>query len=150
MPHSDIHGSKLALSSPWLFAECHVFHRLLTPRHPPNALVILEISASCAGINPRNTIRNYSKLDGCKNENRRLDLPVFLQEKRRSIATQAFVEQSTARLALAALPKQAGMEQKPQTIEALSKTLCLALKTQQPHVEPIHNVSNISSKKMNF
>lgn len=49
-PHSDIHGSKLALSSPWLFAECHVLHRLLTPRHPPDALLLLEKPR--AGISP--------------------------------------------------------------------------------------------------
>ena len=43
MPHSDIHGSKPARGSPWLFAACHVLHRLLVPRHPPNALIILDI-----------------------------------------------------------------------------------------------------------
>ena len=43
MPHSDTHGSKLARSSPWFFAACHVLHRLLVPRHPPNALLILKI-----------------------------------------------------------------------------------------------------------
>ena len=43
MPHSDIHGSTPARGSPWLFAACHVFHRLLVPRHPPNALLLLEI-----------------------------------------------------------------------------------------------------------
>ena len=37
-PHSDIHGSKLICSSPWLFAAYHVFLRLLVPRHPPCAL----------------------------------------------------------------------------------------------------------------
>lgn len=37
-PHSDIHGSKLVRSSPWLFAAYHVLHRLSTPRHPPCAL----------------------------------------------------------------------------------------------------------------
>ena len=37
-PHSDIRGSKIALISPRLFAECHVLHRLLSPRHPPDAL----------------------------------------------------------------------------------------------------------------
>ena len=42
-PHSDIHGSKLARSSPWLFAACHVLHRLLAPRHPPDALLTLEL-----------------------------------------------------------------------------------------------------------
>ncbi len=43
-PHSDIHGSTPARGSPWLFAACHVLHRLLVPRHPPNALLMLEIS----------------------------------------------------------------------------------------------------------
>ena len=44
LPHSDIHGSTPARGSPWLFAACHVLHRLLVPRHPPNALIALEIS----------------------------------------------------------------------------------------------------------
>src|SRR6056297_2630819 len=42
LPHSEIHGSKLILSSPWLIAEYHVLHRLLLPRHPPNALLALD------------------------------------------------------------------------------------------------------------
>ena len=42
-PHSEIHGSKLILSSPWLIAEYHVLHRLLLPRHPPNALIALDL-----------------------------------------------------------------------------------------------------------
>jgi hypothetical protein len=42
LPHSDIHGSKPARGSPWLFAACHVLHRLLMPRHPPNALIALK------------------------------------------------------------------------------------------------------------
>ena len=42
-PHSEIHGSKLILSSPWLIAEYHVFHRLLLPRHSPNALFALDL-----------------------------------------------------------------------------------------------------------
>ena len=37
-PHSDIHGSILACSSPWLFAAYRVLRRLLAPRHPPYAL----------------------------------------------------------------------------------------------------------------
>ena len=41
-PHSDIPGSKGALASPGLIAECHVLHRLLPPRHPPNALIALD------------------------------------------------------------------------------------------------------------
>ena len=43
-PHSEIHGSKLILSSPWLIAEYHVFHRLLLPRHSPNALFALDLT----------------------------------------------------------------------------------------------------------
>ena len=43
-PHSDILGSKGALASPRLIAECHVLHRLLPPRHPPNALLALDPS----------------------------------------------------------------------------------------------------------
>ena len=40
-PHSDIHGSLVICTSPWLFAAYHVFHRLLVPRHPPCALISL-------------------------------------------------------------------------------------------------------------
>ena len=40
-PHSDIRGSTIARISPRLFAACHVLHRLLAPRHPPNALIAL-------------------------------------------------------------------------------------------------------------
>ena len=54
LPHSDIHGSTPARGSPWLFAACHVLHRLLVPRHPPNALIILRSSGqrSVAGLPP--------------------------------------------------------------------------------------------------
>ena len=44
LPHSDIFGSKPILGSPKLFAEYHVFHRLLLPRHPPDALFLLDSS----------------------------------------------------------------------------------------------------------
>jgi hypothetical protein len=44
-PHSDIHGSKLESSSPWLFAGFRVLHRLLVPRHPPCALCSLTKTA---------------------------------------------------------------------------------------------------------
>lgn len=42
LPHSEIPGSKGALASPGLIAECRVLHRLLPPRHPPNALLALD------------------------------------------------------------------------------------------------------------
>ena len=38
LPHSDVRGSKVACTSPRLFAACHVLHRLPEPRHPPCAL----------------------------------------------------------------------------------------------------------------
>ena len=41
-PHSDIHGSRLIYSSPWLFAVSRVLHRLLMPRHSPYALFRLN------------------------------------------------------------------------------------------------------------
>ena len=40
-PHSEICGSMDICSSPQLIAACHVFHRLLVPRHPPCALYSL-------------------------------------------------------------------------------------------------------------
>ena len=43
-PHSEILGSKLVRSSPGLIAAYHVLHRLLAPRHPPNALISLHHS----------------------------------------------------------------------------------------------------------
>ena len=47
-PHSDIRGSTIARISPRLFAACHVLHRLLAPRHPPNALCSLYLSPATA------------------------------------------------------------------------------------------------------
>ena len=41
-PHSDIPGSKLAYSSPRLFAVRHVLLRHLVLRHPPCALFSLH------------------------------------------------------------------------------------------------------------
>jgi hypothetical protein len=42
-PHSETHGSKPIPGSPWLNAGYHVLHRLLLPRHPPNALFALDL-----------------------------------------------------------------------------------------------------------
>ena len=41
-PHSEISGSKPIPGSPKLIAGYHVLHRLLLPRHPPNALLALD------------------------------------------------------------------------------------------------------------
>jgi hypothetical protein len=43
-PHSEICGSKVVRTSPQLIAAYHVLHRLLAPRHPPNALKALDRS----------------------------------------------------------------------------------------------------------
>ena len=43
-PHSEISGSKCIGNSPELFAAYHVLHRLSVPRHPPNALVVLDLT----------------------------------------------------------------------------------------------------------
>ena len=53
LPHSDIHGSTPARGSPWLFAACHVLHRLLVPRHPPNALLTLKPYRNRTKVPPR-------------------------------------------------------------------------------------------------
>ena len=41
-PHSEISGSKPIPGSPKLIAGYRVLHRLLLPRHPPNALIALD------------------------------------------------------------------------------------------------------------
>jgi hypothetical protein len=53
-PHSEIHGSTLAHSSPWLIAVCHALHRLSVPRHPPDALQRLIAEPSRTGASPVN------------------------------------------------------------------------------------------------
>ena len=40
-PHSDIHGSRAAFASPWLFVDRYVLRRLPMPRHSPCALISL-------------------------------------------------------------------------------------------------------------
>ena len=52
LPHSEIPGSTIARISPGLFAACHVLHRLLVPRHPPNALLMLEITPAMHRSHP--------------------------------------------------------------------------------------------------
>jgi hypothetical protein len=57
LPHSETHGSKLVRSSPWLIAAYYVLHRLLVPRHPPNALRRL-ISLVATRPRPAEAIRS--------------------------------------------------------------------------------------------
>jgi hypothetical protein len=46
LPHSEIRESTSARLSSRLFAACHVLHRLSVPRHPPNALIMLDPDAN--------------------------------------------------------------------------------------------------------
>jgi hypothetical protein len=67
-PHSDIRGSTIARISPRLFAACHVLHRLLAPRHPPNALFTLRIATATARTQNRaapNEGHAPSRMRGC-------------------------------------------------------------------------------------
>ena len=50
LPHSEILGSKPILGSPKLIAEYHVLHRLLLPRHSPNALLALDLIQKKTGL----------------------------------------------------------------------------------------------------
>ena len=52
LPHSEIAGSKPILGSPALIAEYHVLHRLLLPRHSPNALLALDLIQKEQGLRP--------------------------------------------------------------------------------------------------
>lgn len=54
LPHSDIHGSIVICTSPWLFAAYHVLHRLREPRHPPSALTYFS--------SPNHSTKPYSSL----------------------------------------------------------------------------------------
>ena len=62
-PHSDIHGSMVICTSPWLFAAYHVFHRLSVPRHPPCAL--LRLTFICIALHTRALYLRYFVLFFC-------------------------------------------------------------------------------------
>ena len=50
LPHSEIRGSKPILGSSRHIAEYHVLHRLLLPRHSPNALFALDLIQKKTGL----------------------------------------------------------------------------------------------------
>ncbi len=55
LPHSEITGSKPIPGSPVLIAGYHVLHRLLLPRHPPNALLALDPIQRRTGVQSAQT-----------------------------------------------------------------------------------------------
>ena len=44
LSHSEIHGSEVICTYPWLIAAYHVLHRLREPRHPPDALTFFRLN----------------------------------------------------------------------------------------------------------
>ena len=66
LPHSETCGSTGARPSPQLFAACHVLHRLLAPRHPPDALLlrrsIRSLSPPRTGATATRTRRHEDRL----------------------------------------------------------------------------------------
>ena len=58
LPHSEMSGSKLARSSPDLFAAYHVLLRLSVPRHPPDALLRLDPCYQSAARRGNSEARN--------------------------------------------------------------------------------------------
>ena len=68
LPHSDIHGSRLIYSSPWLFAVGHVLRRLPVPRHSPYALLRLNFlwfSLCVRFVSVLKVILNLAFLQNC-------------------------------------------------------------------------------------
>ena len=62
--HSEISGSKPIHSSPELIAVYYVLHRLLAPRHSPNALILftllkLEITNDVCRVKSAQTVSTH-------------------------------------------------------------------------------------------
>ena len=60
LPHSEIPGSTIARISPGLIAACHALHRLSVPRHPPDALTLLDYAQQnppLTGTSPTSDVR---------------------------------------------------------------------------------------------
>ncbi len=63
-PHSEISGSKCIGNSPELIAAYHVLHRLSVPRHPPNALVVLDSTTVCQRNNDPSIVASARSVQG--------------------------------------------------------------------------------------
>ena len=87
-PHSDIRGSRCICHSPRLFAACHVFLRLLVPRHPPCALNCLNMFSSDERRGEgRRTHRARTNADGLASAHR----AVSPHEETRSVSEWPFI-----------------------------------------------------------
>ena len=99
-PHSDIHGSTLESSSPWLFAGFRVLHRLLVPRHPPCALCSLTCFAPFDAFGPVNHSSDGSSsrfLSSTTNPTDCLAQPLGWTRQRSSPSLRLFVGTSSRR-----------------------------------------------------
>ena len=63
LPHSEIPGSTIARISPGLIAACHALHRLSVPRHPPDALTLLDYAQQNPPLTGTSPISNASHED---------------------------------------------------------------------------------------
>ena len=107
-PHSEISGSKCVGNSPELFAAYHVLHRLSVPRHPPNALVVLDLTfcqrsddlaittsaRSVQGTNPAHDGLHYPSChfrlgDGARKSRLQTSLPMNDVKERTRVLCQA-------------------------------------------------------------
>ena len=90
-PHSEIQGSRVVCTSPWLIAAYHVLHRLHAPRHPPCALSSLTIKFAhrkldqhIDSLTPSSSRMPKSSLDDSKTLRRNLSflgiLPIRLSK----------------------------------------------------------------------
>ena len=116
MPHSDIHGSTPARGSPWLFAACHVLHRLLVPRHPPNALLALEIASpgSTRGTPPCTETILSRRCSAISNQDRSRSPPASHQADEVPAKADLFTQHTTGSCCIAS-PAAASTAHRPKT-----------------------------------
>jgi hypothetical protein len=93
-PHSEIFGSKCAGNSPKLIAACHVLHRLSVPRHPPNALVVLDLTF-CQRNDDLAIVVSARSVQGTTPARNGLDLPIPTTLPRRQSAELDFQTSSS-------------------------------------------------------
>ena len=89
LPHSEIPGSPIARISPGLVAACHVLHRLSVPRHPPNALIALDLK-------PLKLSRTETK--SCVLELLSFNVSAFVRKLTMGIFAAAFAARESAHL----------------------------------------------------
>src|SRR5687768_12377947 len=85
---------KLFSASPWLIAAVHALHRLLVPRHPPCALLILTVITRST----RRQARGDTRFIGKTVQFSRTDQEGAGGTRRRSLKTQPHARRRTQKL----------------------------------------------------